>query len=185
MAPTALLHVRARNGRAIEHNFGVRRLLLTEMQRVPYPELTIARARSARSIAAAPTLSRYLDQLLRSRWLSVISTHRVCDPAELPPRLERRVRSLPDSCVWRAYTDESRLWCAIATALDSPSDASSLITLKVVFFGDNAELCSGGIWTCSPAGEWHLHEPVDSQMEAARNAFDAVAETRPNRSGDH
>jgi hypothetical protein len=185
MAPTALLHVRARNGRAIEHNFGVRRLFLTEMQRVPYPELTIARPRSAKSIAAARTLSRDLDRLLRSRWFPVISTHRVCDPADLPPRLERRIRSLPDSCAWRAYTDGSRLWCAIATVLDSPSDGSSLITLKVMFFGDNAELCSGGIWICLADGEWHLHEPADLQMEAACNAFDAGAETRPNRSGDH
>jgi hypothetical protein len=97
---------------------------------------------------------------------------RVWNPADLPVRLEQRINSLSRDAVWRAYTDGARLWCAIGAAAHSSSCEPSAVALRVLFFGDDGEFCSGGIWTCVPDGEWRLEQVIDTSS-GTRHDFDA------------
>jgi hypothetical protein len=119
-----------------------------------------------RPIAPATSLGRQLDKLMAARWLPEAWVKRLWNPADLPVRLELRIRALSDECVWRAYTDGARLWCAIACPADPPCRQQYETALKVVFFGDDAELSCGGVWSCDRGGEWHFERPMDTSADS-------------------
>ena len=111
------------------------------------------------------SLSNELDRLLNACWLPGRWVQRVWNPAELPLCLEQRARSLSPETVWRAYTDGARLWFATAAAAYSASYGPSAVAMEVLFFENDGVLCSGGIWTCDPEGDWRLERLVDMSAE--------------------
>ena len=116
------------------------------------------------SISSA-SLGNQIDKLLHACWLPGRWVQRVWILADLPLRLEQRARSLSPDATWRAYTDGVRLWFAIAAAADSSSYGPSAVAMEVLFFENDGVLCSGGIWTCDPNGDWRLEKLVDMSAE--------------------
>jgi hypothetical protein len=115
-------------------------------------------------------LAELLDDFLYACWLPGRWVQRVWVLADLPPRLERRARSLSRDSIWRAYTDGARLWFAIAAAADI-SYRAGVVAMKVLFFENDGALCSGGIWMRDPIGDWRLERLVDMAGKA-RGAWD-------------
>ena len=113
------------------------------------------------SLVPGTSLGTQLDKLLYACWLPGRWVQRVWILDELPMRLEQRARSLPPGSIWRAYTDGARLWFAVAALADSESYGPTAVAVEVLFFENDGVLCSGGIWTCDPDGDWRLERLVD------------------------
>jgi hypothetical protein len=131
----------------------------------PYLSLRLApesRNNSYLQLSSVPSASLHaqLDALLYARWLPGRWVRRVWTLSDLPPCLEQRARAISSAAIWRAYTDGTRLWFAVAAAAVS-SYAGSAIAMKVLFFENDGSLCSGGLWRCLPNGDWRLERLVD------------------------
>jgi hypothetical protein len=138
--------------------------------------------------APGASLGDQLDSLLNAQWPPEPRTHRLWNAAELPIRLERRIRSLSLDAVWRAYTDGARLWGAIGGAAGVAAWDPSEVALQVFFFGDDGELCSAGIWTWVANGEWRVEKVIDTFSENG-NDWDQRKRrsqlTQPSRKNRH
>jgi hypothetical protein len=126
---------------------------------------------NAKSDLTAPavagiSLAHQLDEFLYECWLPGRWVQRIWILADLPPRLERRARSLSRDAIWRAYTDGTRLWFAIAAAAETSSPGPCAAAMKVLFYENDGALCSGGIWARDPIGEWRLERLVDMPSKA-------------------
>jgi hypothetical protein len=138
--------------------------------------------------APGASLGDQLDSLLNARWPPEPRMHRLWNAAELPIRLERRIRSLSPDAVWRAYTDGARLWCAIGDAAGAAASDLSEVALKVLFFGDDGELCSAGIWTRVANGDWRLEQVIDTFSETGNDWDEGERRTQltqPSRKNRH
>jgi len=108
------------------------------------------------AIARGISLGAQLEQLLTSRFLPARRTSRVWLPSELPPRLERCVRRLAPDTEWRAYTDDVRMFFAIAhPAPDQEYDAASA-SMDVYFLDNDAAVYSAGKWAYTREQGWWL-----------------------------
>jgi hypothetical protein len=132
------------------------------------------------AVARPSSLGVDLDQMLNSRFLPARSTSRVWLAGELPVRLERCVSRLCPDAEWRAYTDGSRIFFAIARrpARDSVTEgcdgptASGLgvsgvgvsgvgvsgrgASMDVYLLDGNAAVYSAGSWSYSSEQGWWL-----------------------------
>lgn len=87
-----------------------------------------------------------LGRLMRSRCLPPRDVRRVCNPGDLPVRLQRIVCLISMGEVWRAYTDGKQWWFAVSNATRHDSYAC---VLNVGFFSYDGVLCGAGSWRFS------------------------------------
>jgi hypothetical protein len=111
------------------------------------------------SSVPSASLHSQLDALLYARWLPGRWVQRIWMLSDLPPCLEQRARSISSDAIWRAYTDGTRIWFAIAAVAVSTYGRSA-VALEVFFFENDGTLCSGGLWRCHPNGDWRLERLV-------------------------
>jgi len=67
----------------------------------------------------------------------------VRNPAELPIRLQQIVCLIGLGGTWRAYTDDTQWWFALAYAAGPDSGNR---TLRASFFSQDGALCGAGSW---------------------------------------
>ena len=108
------------------------------------------------------TLGAQLDRLFAARWLPAKRARRLCNPADLPPCLERYVRGLANDVIWRAYTDDACLWFAIARAVAPVSKHPAAVALEVHFFQADGLHCGAGAWENDGETGWRLREVIET-----------------------
>jgi len=113
------------------------------MKRAPWPRSPRAHVSSDEGYSAGSLLGR----LMQSCCLPERLLRWVCNPAELPVRLQQIACLIGRDGAWRAYTDEAQWWFAVANAT---GPASGVWTLKVSFFSHDGALCGVGSWRFCP-----------------------------------
>ena len=97
-----------------------------------------------------PNFDSQLDDLLARRWLPARRAVRIRFASELPDELRRCVRSLRAAAIWRAYTDNGEVFCAVARTREP-------MQIEVYFLDREARVCSAGGWEGDPATGWRLN----------------------------
>jgi hypothetical protein len=136
-----------------------------------------------------------LDDLLASRFLPKQWVGRIWTAGELPTRLKGCVGNLVADAEWRAYSDEGRIFFAVARRHASVAPGASATAIDVYFLDSNAAVYSAGVWEydrkhgwwmdsilgvsydCDHG--WWLEALIDRPVpKAARNSRRIAAETR-------
>ena len=108
------------------------------------------------AIATGTRLGAHLDQLLTSRFLPARRASRVWIPSELPASLEQCVHKLAPDTEWRAYSDDVRVFFAIAQrSIDHGFDAVSA-AMDVYLLDSEAAVYSAGKWAYTREHGWWL-----------------------------
>lgn len=108
------------------------------------------------TVARRTSLGAHLDQLLTSRFLPARLSHRVRVAGELPLCLARCVRNLASDTEWRAYTDDVRMFFAIARRPNDHRQGDAVATMDVYFLDAHAAVYSAGKWANGDGHGWWL-----------------------------
>jgi hypothetical protein len=117
----------------------------------------------AAPIRRQPGPGACLDQLLTSRFLANRWARRIFSARDLPLRLQRRVEGLPAGSEWRAYSDEDRVFFALARMHLPATARESELALDVYFLDREAAAYSAGVWAHDIEHGWWL----DAVLEAS------------------
>jgi hypothetical protein len=125
-----------------------------------------------------------LDQLLASRFLPNRWARRIFSAQDLPLRLQRRVEDLPAGSEWRAYSDEDRVFFALARMHLPATARESELALDVYFLDREAAAYSAGVWAHDIEHGWWLDAVLEASYDCeqgwwpdAQNAPAAADET--------
>jgi hypothetical protein len=102
-----------------------------------------------------------LDDLLSSRFLPKQWVGRIWAASELPTRLEGCVRNLVPNAEWRAYSDEGRIFFAVARRHAALTRAASAEAIDVYFLDSNAAVYSAAVWEYDCKHGWWLDAILD------------------------
>jgi hypothetical protein len=98
---------------------------------------------------------------MRTRCLPARRLRQVCNPAELPIRLQQIACLIGLDGAWRAYTDDAQWWFAVANATGPDSGEW---TLTVGFFSQDGVLCGAGSWRFGPSTGFVLAGVFEIQL---------------------
>jgi len=116
-------------------------------------------------------IAPYFDLLLNERWLPARWPHRIAYARELPPRLESFVNGLAPLAEWRAYSDDTRIYCAVAIPGTPEGDDFRTIALDVFFLDSRAKICAAGAWEFEAGRGWRLNGVLDIVDAEVRLGF--------------
>lgn len=105
-------------------------------------------------ISRQADIGALLDVLVRSRHYVPPGARRIRSQEELPLSLQSHTKGVDDS-VWRAWSDDKRIWFVTARAA-ACEDAAGL---QVMFFDMDGRLASSGVWIWLAHRGWVLSDP--------------------------
>jgi hypothetical protein len=141
------------------------------------------------AVARPSSLGVDLDHMLHSRFLPARPASRTWLAAELPVRLENCVSKLSLDAEWRAYTDGSRIFFAVAQRparraarmADRHGLDDTGASMDVYFLDSNAAVYSAGKWCYGPEQGWWLDAVLPLSYDAEHGWWLEAVMAAPRR----
>ena len=118
------------------------------------------------TLARQKSLGAHLDQLLTSRFLPARLARRVRIASKLPICLARCVRNLASHTEWRAYSDDVRIFFAIARRPDGDEQDAAVASMDVYFLDTHAAVYSAGNWAYGYGQGWWLDTVLPASFDS-------------------